>query len=61
MRSLAIALAVLGAVMVAVLGWRLMGGGVGPRTWIFAALTAGVLIAAVLTWRRGPRASGPTV
>lgn len=59
MRNVAVALALLGAIMVAILLWRLTGGPLGPRTWAFIAATVAVLVAAAVTWRRSARVSGP--
>lgn len=54
MKTLALVLSVLAVVMLGVIGWRLTGGPLGPKSWAFIALTAAVIIGAVVSWRRSP-------
>lgn len=61
MRTTPLVLAGVAVLMLIALGWRLMGGPLGPRTYAFIALTVAVLVAAVISWRRAaPRSTtGP--
>lgn len=59
MQKVALVLSILAVVMLGVIGWRLTGGPLGPKSYAFMAVTAGVIVAAVISWRRSPpRSSG---
>lgn len=57
MRTTPLVLAGVAVVMILVLGWRLTGGPLGPRSYAFIALTVAVLVAALISWRRAPRST----
>lgn len=57
MRNLALALSALSLVMVAVLLWRVSRGSIGTRTLLFGCLTAAVVVACVVQWRRAAAAA----
>ena len=59
MRSTPRILAVIGVVMLIVIGWRVITGGpLGPRSYGFIVVTLAVWIAAAVMARRAP---GPTI
>ena len=60
MRTTPRILAVIGVVMLCVIGWRVITGGpIGPKTYAFIAATVVVWVGAVVTGMRTPRETVP--